>query len=88
MTESNNTTPTYWFPAKTYGWGWGLPITWQGWVVMAIFCALMILGFILLLPNYGHRVYMFYALALAAVLVGVCWLKGEPPRWQWGDSNR
>ncbi len=25
----------YWFPAKTYGWGWGLPVTWQGWVVTA-----------------------------------------------------
>lgn len=23
-----------WFPAKRYGWGWGLPVTWQGWVVL------------------------------------------------------
>jgi hypothetical protein len=21
---------TYWFPAKRYGWGWGLPTVWQG----------------------------------------------------------
>jgi hypothetical protein len=21
-----------WFPAKRYGWGWGLPCCWQGWV--------------------------------------------------------
>lgn len=27
------TPPRYWFPAKTYGWGWGMPITWQGWLV-------------------------------------------------------
>jgi len=27
----------YWFPAKRYGWGWGIPVTWQGWAVMAIF---------------------------------------------------
>ncbi len=26
--------PRYWFPAETYGWGWGLPITWEGWVVL------------------------------------------------------
>ena len=23
----------YWFPAKRFGWGWGLPLSWQGWVV-------------------------------------------------------
>jgi hypothetical protein len=26
--------PRYWFPAKTYGWGWGLPSTWEGWLVL------------------------------------------------------
>jgi len=20
----------YWFPAKRYGWGWGIPNRWQG----------------------------------------------------------
>jgi hypothetical protein len=20
----------FWFPAKRYGWGWGLPVKWQG----------------------------------------------------------
>ena len=28
----------YWFPAKRYGWGWGLPSTWQGWIVLAGLC--------------------------------------------------
>jgi hypothetical protein len=23
----------YWFPAKRYGWGWGIPSSWQGWLV-------------------------------------------------------
>ncbi|HTS17465.1 MAG TPA: hypothetical protein VMP11_07825 [Verrucomicrobiae bacterium] len=23
-----------WFRAKRYGWGWGLPCAWQGWVVL------------------------------------------------------
>lgn len=26
---------SYWFPAKRYGWGWGLPSSWQGWVVLS-----------------------------------------------------
>lgn len=31
--------PRYWFPAKHYGWGWGLPIAWRGWLVFAAFLA-------------------------------------------------
>ena len=31
---SNN--KQYWFRAKRYGWGWGLPIAWQGWVVLSV----------------------------------------------------
>src|SRR6266702_3273794 len=26
----------YWFPAKRYGYGWGIPTTWQGWLVLAV----------------------------------------------------
>jgi hypothetical protein len=26
----------YWFPRKTYGWGWGLPIAWQGRMAWAL----------------------------------------------------
>ena len=33
--------PEYWFPAKRYGWGWGLPATWQGWTVLAAFLILV-----------------------------------------------
>ncbi len=28
--------PAFWFPVKRYGWGWGLPVRWQGWVVFAL----------------------------------------------------
>jgi hypothetical protein len=34
--------PRYWFPAKRYGWGWGLPCTWQGWLVLAAYLGLMV----------------------------------------------
>jgi len=34
----------YWFPAKRYGWGWGFPITWQGWLVLLGFFALVLFG--------------------------------------------
>jgi hypothetical protein len=28
----NTNNPRYWFRAKRYGMGWGLPLAWQGWV--------------------------------------------------------
>ena len=27
----------YWFPAKKYGFGWGLPTVWQGWATLLLF---------------------------------------------------
>ena len=78
--------PPYWFPAKRYGWGWGLPTAWQGWVVLLAFVALVAIGARWLLPSYGHTVFLVYTLAVVAALVLVCWLKGEPPRWRWGKK--
>jgi hypothetical protein len=40
---------TYWFPAKRRGWGWGPPHSWQGWVVLAAFFALLAAGAALVL---------------------------------------
>ncbi len=57
--------PTYWFPAKRYGWGWGLPSVWQGWVVMGIFAVLLLGGAFMLLPTYGSFVFVGVALACA-----------------------
>ena len=34
----------YWFPAKRYGYGWGIPSSWQGWLVLAVFVALLGVG--------------------------------------------
>jgi hypothetical protein len=41
----------YWFPAKRYGWGWGLPITWQGWLVFAAFIGLVAVGLLVFPPH-------------------------------------
>ncbi|NML44178.1 DUF4175 domain-containing protein [Ramlibacter sp. G-1-2-2] len=78
--------PPYWFPVKRYGWGWGLPITWQGWVVLAIFVGLLIAGALWLLPSYGKPAFVVYVLLLVAAFTFVCWLKGEPPGWHWGSK--
>ena len=77
----------YWFPAKRYGWGWGLPTAWQGWVVLASFVGLIAAGAILFPPRQVMAEYLIYVAALSVGLTVVCWLKGEPPRWRWGKDE-
>jgi uncharacterized membrane protein YhaH (DUF805 family) len=81
------TEPTYWFPAKRYGWGWGLPSAWQGWAVLAGFAVLLLVGLKLFPPNRDLVSFLAYVVLLTALLVAICWLKGEPPRWRWGKSE-
>jgi len=76
----------YWFPAKRYGWGWGLPVTWQGWLVLAAFFALVLLGVYLFPPRRSLAIFLSYIVVLSLLMIGMCWLKGEPPRWRWGDD--
>jgi len=74
----------YWFPAKSYGWGWGFPNTWQGWLVLAVYGTLMLAGILLIDPGANPEFYALYVTLLSAGLLMVCRLKGEPPRWRWG----
>ena len=76
----------YWFPAKRYGWGWGLPTVWQGWVVFVIYFALILAGAVAVLPTYGAPRFVAYASALTLLLVAICWVKGERPQWRWGSK--
>lgn len=75
--SSQPTKQNYWFPAKRYGWGWGLPTVWQGWVVMTIFICLLLGGAVVLLPSRGASAFVAYSVLLCVLLVAVCWLKGE-----------
>lgn len=77
----------YWFPAKRHGWGWGPPTSWQGWTVLAAFVLMLVAGAVMLLPGGGERLFVAYALLLCLLLMAVCWLKGEPPRWRRGSKG-
>ena len=77
----------YWFPAKRFGWGWGIPSSRQGWLALAAFFALLVAGSFLFPPKTKLAPYLAYVAVLSAPLIGVCWLKGEPPRWRWGNDT-
>ena len=74
----------YWFRAKRYGWGWSWPLTWQGWLVLAVYFALIGVGALYVRTN--AFVFFMYVAALSVVLVAICWRTGEPPRWRWGKK--
>jgi len=76
----------YWFPAKRYGWGWGVPTSWEGWLVFGVFFALLIAGVFFFLPAKAVGSFIAYTVVLNVLLIAVCWLKGEPPRWRWGND--
>ena len=78
---------TYWFPARRYGWGWGPPTSWQGWAAIVVYAALVALDFALFPPRSEVAAFLAYLLIVTALLIAVCWLKGEPPRWRWGGDT-
>jgi apolipoprotein N-acyltransferase len=76
----------YWFPAKRIGWGWGLPTAWQGWIVLAVYFFLLMVGAVIILPVYGPAAFNVFAGVLTLLLIIICWAKGERPRWRSGNE--
>jgi hypothetical protein len=75
----------YWFPAKRHGWGWGLPTVWQGWLALTVFFGAVAAGAFFFPP--GSAAAIVYVIVACVLFTGLCWLKGEPPRWRWGDKE-
>jgi hypothetical protein len=74
-----------WFPAKKYGWGWGAPCACQGWVTLAMFVVLLCTAGMLFLPkHFGFWIVSVIVLAIAMFIT--CLVKGEKPRWHWGND--
>jgi hypothetical protein len=69
-----------WFKAKRFGFGAGLPITWQGWAVLAVFLAAIFANGLLL---HGRMRAAVIALLVAALAL-ICAVKTEDGwRWRW-----
>ena len=81
----------YWFKRKLYGWGW-VPATWQG--------ALVVLGYLVAITLFALTLneaspmreiaftLILPTMILTTALVGICYKKGEKPRWQWGIPSK
>ena len=68
----------YWFPAKHSGFGWGPPKSWQGWVFLGSWIALLVAGTQAL--GYSDLSSLIFFAGMIAVLLLVLSFKGEPLR--------
>ena len=77
-----------WFPAKKYGFGWGLPIAWQGWAVLMVYVLLTTTGSVML-SNFSKNIIWLlpFILILTILLIFICWKKGEKAEWRWGNKK-
>ena len=73
------------FPAKKYGWGWGSPNCWQGWVVMGAYIVLLGGRGFLLMPKHPVLFAVNTGIFTMALII-VCFCKGEKPGWHWGGK--
>lgn len=77
-----------WFKAKRYGWGW-YPSGWEGWLVTLLAIALMVFVDVRI-DGASHSVsdtlmeIVLPNVFIVAVLIVICFLTGEQPRWRWG----
>lgn len=80
----------YWFKRKYFGWGW-YPSTWEGWVVITVWTFAVVKIFLKIDQN-SHsesdtlRPFLLWLFVFMFILIGICYWKGEKPRWQWNGK--
>jgi hypothetical protein len=55
---------------------------------LAAFIGLIVADVLVFPPGKALPAFITGVVGLSLLLTGVCWLKGEPPRWRWGDDDR
>ncbi|MGY3265561.1 hypothetical protein [Lysobacter sp. HA35] len=72
-----NEQPRYWFPAKKFGVGFGLPVAWQGWVVIGLYVAALAMVYVRFPPDTDAVPFYAGVLAATSALVLIVWFKGD-----------
>ena len=54
----------------------------------ACYVALVLAGIVVIEPSARPGAFIAYVFVLTVLLIAVCWVKGEPPRWRWGGRDR
>jgi hypothetical protein len=89
-----------WFKRKEYGWGW-TPASKEGWITMIVFTLVLAFASIAYF-QYMKRlnevldlsegvvafVYILLVSFLSLILILICTVKGEKPKWTWGNKAK
>jgi hypothetical protein len=79
-----------WFASKQYGYGAGLPITWQGWALTLSYVGVMIgAGLLASRGGAGPRGAMIVLMLVASVVfVAIAYRRTAGGwRWRWGKTD-
>ena len=75
-----------WFAPKRYGYGAGLPISWQGWVVLLTYIA--IVGGVAGALHNRPFVVLAIVIPLTTMLLVICARTTRGGwRWRWGEDD-
>jgi hypothetical protein len=75
-----------WFAPKRYGLGTGIPITWQGWVVLLLYLVVVI-GATPFFNRSPWAIGSIIVTATAIFLVIAAKTTRGGWRWRWGDNS-
>lgn len=79
-----------WFAAKTHGYGAGLPIAWQGWVVLGVYSVVAALSAWLsaAFPRVGpiFAIVLMAIATIALIAISARTTRGGW-RWRWGRDS-
>ena len=76
-----------WFAAKRYGYGAGLPISWQGWVVTLTFIAIVAVIALVFGDKPLALLGLVIPLSIALMVITAKTTRGGW-RWRWGGKPR
>lgn len=76
-----------WFAPKSYGYGAGLPVSWQGWVLFIGFLLVVVVGGLVLAPRSG----LAFLAVVIPLTVAFIWIARKTTRggwrWRWGRDE-
>ena len=75
-----------WFAQKRYGYGAGLPIAWQGWVVLLGYIAVIGLAALLLAAKPVAVIAIVVPATMVLLLITMRTTRGGW-RWRWGQRD-
>lgn len=75
-----------WFAPKRYGLGAGLPIAWQGWLVLVVYIAIVVAAGIFLDGKRLAQGAIIIPATIALIIIFAKTTRGGW-RWRWGERD-